>query len=729
MLPTRDSLRARILAVLLQTKRAEVPWRVLLRNTAAVIVPLALGIASGRIRIGLGISVGAIVTMYSDQPGPYRQRLARLLAVSAAGGFAAFIGMLLGGNLAAVLVATVLIGFAGALLVVFGDAAGRVGMAAMILLVITAAHPAGSPSGALQSAALIACGGLLLTLFSIAAWPLQRYGPEREALAAVYRELAALARQRNVDSGAAPALSAGMTALQHTLLGPHRARASIMDSFGVLLELAERIRLELTALTSADPGETIGRLIHGEAATLLDDIGRSIAAGMDIEQITSRSLQELRAAEASVPLTGNASPAIAYDSPAVHEPAANVSEPAQTRTADPASARHFHALCGQLAAAARNAGRASSAGALRTEREDLQLPRAVRPQSPVSILLASLTPRSAAFRHAVRTAICLAIALWVGRLLALSHGYWIPMTVAIVLRADYGATFSYGLLRVAGTVAGLLLTTALLHFLPADPWVRLAVMALFCACFRYFGTVHYGVAVTALTGMVVLLLALAGEPAAPTMVSRLIATVAGSAMALTAYGLWPTREHQQIRPTLVRLLRSYASYVASLAIANGGHARREARNAVRVARANAEAALARLLAEPAASDSHAELAQSLLTNSNRLARTTMTLDAARTTPATERAWQSFQPLLAQGAGALEQIADAVEKSAGPEGVSPRLRALQRDLARELGAANRADGMDGMAAELATLSDRLVDNINTLGHIVARAQAASVSAPG
>src|SRR5579863_6440982 len=142
MQPTRDSLRTRTLAVLLQSKRAEVPWQVLLRSTAAVIVPLALGIATGRISVGLGISVGAIVTMYSDQPGPYRQRLARLLAVSVAGGAAAFLGMALGGQLSILLLAAVIVGFAGALLVVFGDAAGRIGMAAMILLAITGAHPA-----------------------------------------------------------------------------------------------------------------------------------------------------------------------------------------------------------------------------------------------------------------------------------------------------------------------------------------------------------------------------------------------------------------------------------------------------------------------------------------------------------------------------------------------------------------------------------------------------------
>ena len=166
-----------------------------------------------------------------------------------------------------------------------------------------------------------------------------------------------------------------------------------------------------------------------------------------------------------------------------------------------------------------------------------------------------------------------------------------------------------------------------------------------------------------------------------------------------------------------RLLRAYATYVTSLGATHGAHERREARNAARVARANAEAALARLLAEPATPDSPAELAQSLLSNSNRLARTAMTLDAARNTPPL-RPWESLQPLLVQGAGTLEEIATAVAKNAAPTCISPQLRATQRDLARKLSAA----GDGGIDAELATLSDRLADNINTLAHVVARARA-------
>ena len=55
-----------MLKVLLQLKPRDVPVVVALRNTAAVTLPLALGVASGHIGIGLGISAGALNTMVPD---------------------------------------------------------------------------------------------------------------------------------------------------------------------------------------------------------------------------------------------------------------------------------------------------------------------------------------------------------------------------------------------------------------------------------------------------------------------------------------------------------------------------------------------------------------------------------------------------------------------------------------------------------------------------------------
>ena len=675
------SLRQNLVAALLQTKPAQLPWRVLLRNTAAVVLPLVWGIATAHLLPGIAAAVGAVVTMYSDQPGPYRQRLFRLLAVSAAGGLATFLGLTLNHHLPALLVASFAIGFCGALLVVFGDAIARVGMTAMILLVIATDLPAPSLGAALALTAWVTAGGLLLTLFSIAAWPLQRYGPEREALAAVYRELAAMARRGAHDGGAALELTAEMTELQHTLLGPLRAHGAVMDHFGVMLELAERARLELTALELTDPGERLTPLVQQDCAALFEAISAAIEAGADPRQVMRTELDRLQRAERAA---------------AEHE--AELPE---------GPWRHFQALSGQLSAAVRNAERADTQALGRPVQEDLQRPHALRPQSPFAILGANLTPRSAAFRHAVRSAVCFTFALWLARMLPVVHGYWIPMTVAIVLRADFAATFSYGLLRVVGTILGLVLTTALVYVLPLNAWVHLAVLAALCAGFRYFGDVHYGIAVACLTGMVVLLLAFVGERPEPTVVARLIDTIIGSAVSLSVYALWPTWEKGRTRETLADMLRAYATYLTSLA---GGsvHERRDGRQGARVARVNAEASVNRLLAEPATPSALAELAQSLLTNGNRLARTVMTLEAllGHQVPVPEQA--SLEPFLRQSATALAEVAAALSARREPNALPP-IRAAQRRLARELTA----------ATDIVVACDRLVDNINTLAHLTAR----------
>ena len=65
------SLRASVIDTLIKTKRPDVPMRVALRNTAAVILPLAIGLYAGYPQAGIGIAAGALDTMFSDQPGPY----------------------------------------------------------------------------------------------------------------------------------------------------------------------------------------------------------------------------------------------------------------------------------------------------------------------------------------------------------------------------------------------------------------------------------------------------------------------------------------------------------------------------------------------------------------------------------------------------------------------------------------------------------------------------------
>lgn len=686
------SLRAHAIESLTAVKRPDVPWQVVLRNTAAVILPLGIGLATGYTEVGLAIGAGALDTMFSDQPGPYRQRMRQLLLASLAAGLASLCGFLIGGHLLPILIATAACGFFGGLLVVFGTDTARVGMTSMILLVITASTPT-SLVGALSGAALIFSGGLLLTLFSLAAWPWQRYLPERHALATVYAGLAALARQSTHDDAEVPALSEAMTDLQRTLLGRHRAHGRAMEAFGVLLELAERIRLELTAMAELHATPSIHAMFRDDAARVLAAIADALEQAEPPEQ-AARALQTLQATEHAL-LDGR--------------------DHSNSLTA------HIHALSGQLAAAVRNTDWAGSRGELRASAAETRLPQALRSSSAWATLRASLTPRSVAFRHALRMAVCLSAALWISRLLHLPHGYWLPMTAAIVLRPDFAATFNFGLLRVLGTVLGLVLTTALLHITPSEPWAHLALMAVLCMAFRYLATAHYGIAVAALTGTVVILLSFEGVNSGMAVMDRVINTALGCGMALLAYVAWPTWERGRARAALAVMLDAYASYLRALAHPGQRNAHHETRSAARTARTNAQASIDRMRTEPATPPELLALARALFANGNRLARTAMTLEAMIDDLATLPPQAQISYFIEQSADIVQAIATALREQRNIDAL-PDLRAQQRTLMLLLQGAE-----DHAAAELLTrLSDRLVDNVNTLAHVVNRARQESTA---
>ncbi|TLY52697.1 MAG: hypothetical protein E6K53_03520, partial [Gammaproteobacteria bacterium] len=282
------------------------------------------------------------------------------------------------------------------------------------------------------------------------------------------------------------------------------------------------------------------------------------------------------------------------------------------------------ALAGQLRAALRNAEFAGAAGEVLAEEHEARLPAALRPDNPFATLRANLHLQSVAFRHALRCGVCLAIAVGGERALGYPHGFWVPLTTAIVLKPDFAGTFSFGLLRVAGTLAGLVLTTAIVHFAFGNVWAQVALLALLCLGFRMLTTVNYGLGVMMLTGLIVILLSLNGTAPGDTMPQRGVATAIGSVFALFAYAVWPTWE--QLRPALAAMIDSYREYFATLLDGNAT-LRRDARVASRSARTNAQASLDRLRGEPRRDRALIALAEGVFANANRFVRATMALEA------------------------------------------------------------------------------------------------------
>jgi len=299
--------------------------------------------------------------------------------------------------------------------------------------------------------------------------------------------------------------------------------------------------------------------------------------------------------------------------------------------------RQLDALTGQLASAVELAAHTTRTGALEFDRREAAQPWSLRLAGVFAVLRANLVLDSAAFRHALRLAVCVVIADAIARSIGWERAYWAPMTVAIVLKPDFTSTFSRGVLRLAGTFTGLALATALFHAVSPTPIMLALFIVVFMFLMRWAGPANYGVMVTALTALVVLLFASAGVGRGELIAARALFTVSGGAIALAAYRAWPTWERTQVPEALARLLDGYRAYFQAVrdAYVHPGMEREPAfaarldrvRQAGRLARTTLEASVARLRVEPGVGASRLTALQAILANSHRFIHAVMALEA------------------------------------------------------------------------------------------------------
>ncbi len=182
-------------------------------------------------------------------------------------------------------------------------------------------------------------------------------------------------------------------------------------------------------------------------------------------------------------------------------------------------------------------------------------------------VLSHLRLGSPIFRHAVRLALALACSLLVARLLFAhqAHDYWIALTIAVILRPNYGVTRQRIRDRLLGTVAGCVLVAAFLSLNPGMPWL-LAALFLAVALARTFVTTHYRFTAMAGSVLALLLAHLLQENMHFLVQQRLLDTAIGAALAWGFSHVLPRWEYmdapRQLRDLLAGLSR-YAQAVLS----------------------------------------------------------------------------------------------------------------------------------------------------------------------
>ena len=693
---------------LVKFDHSKVQPHIAFRNTIGVVLPLLVGIAMHSPLGGIAVASGAMNVSYSDKPDePYDQRARRMLIATIVTALAVLAGGLISRNDFTAILVTAVWTFVAGMMVAVGTTEGDLGVTTVVMLVIYSAQSL-STERAVNAGLLALGGGLLETLLSLALWPERRYAPERRVLGRLYLELSNIASQPATADGAPPA-STESTAAQDTLSALGQDRSAEGERYRSLLNQAERARLCLL---------TIGRLrrrMHREQENreqteILDRFG----------EVAARILKAIGDSLLGSELPPEAQAWVAELGELTEKMRRSNRESASlfgaALTAD--ALFQMDALAGQLRSVVDLVvGAAPVNGSVATGTAERLA--TLRSTNRLAILRANLHFKSTAFRHAIRLTACLVTGDILGRALDWRRSYWLPMTIVIVLKPDFTATFSRGVLRLAGTFAGLILATALFHFVHPGLYEQALLVGVCMFLMRYVGPANYGIFVSSLSGLIVLLVAMTGVSPNQVIAARGVNTFAGGTLALAAYWLWPTWERKQSGEVLAQMLDAYRAYFRAIADA---YQRRETqpdtemdslRLAARLARSNVEASAARVTAEPGISARRLHLINAILASSHRLIRALMALDAGLSGSDRPPARDDFRTFANDVDLTFYYLSRALRRSENVKSHLPDLREDHRKLLES------GDPLRERYALVNVETDRITNSLNTLSEQVLR----------
>jgi uncharacterized membrane protein YccC len=719
MTATSDSPAPGALLIALSTAlrfdRKAVDLRGAARAAIGIVAALSLGLWLVGDAGAASAAVGALLAGMPSISATRRRPLATMAATTAGLVASTFVGSATAHEALVHLVILTGWAFFGGLLIALGDTGALVGTQATMAFIVFGrfAEPIGTAD---KLAAYVAAGGVLqMLLVAATRWPIA-LAAQRNLIADAYDSL-----QRLAGGGPDhPTIGAGssLDAAEASLISPTLIRRADVGVLRSLVDEGRRMRIELGGLQALRA--QLERRRDGDATELaaLDRVLEAASAlfGAIAAVLLTRvpytgaaALSALGEAESAFD-TGRKDFATAFSD--------HVADPGDVAVAR-AIIDHVDALSGQLRASATLARESLYHAPAPSTRHTRRLAASAsdRLRTELAMVRANLTPRSTAFRHAVRLAIVVLVAELLAAHTPLQRGYWVALTAAIVLRPDFATTMSRGFARLLGTVLGVGLTGVIVaggHLGGVPAVVTIGVLAfLGFSAFR----ASYAVFSALLTGLVVLLINLATPAAHSSLATagdRLLDTVIGGALALVAYSLWPTWAADEALGAVVATVAGERAYLAAVftALCRGGtppeaELRGLARH-LRLTRTNAEAVVARSLAEPHARRINDALASGLLAGLRRLSLTTHVLRTQLLTSDRHVAIPELEPLAAALGEALQQIHDDLQ--GGAPRAFPPLRRLHDELEDRISGRPAAD-------LLLVESDEIVDVIDTLADLV------------
>lgn len=661
-----------------------------------VIAVFAIGLAFSSVANAIALAIGAeLVAVVSRIAAP---RLSIPLAAidAAAMGAATLIGMSTVSTPWLHVTLLALWCFGAGLVVVLGQVPGAIGSQAIIAYVVFGRF-AGSTATALHLAGFVVLGALV----EITALLVLRLPPslrvQRTRLAAACDAVAELARGRATGSAIA-ALSvldeADRALASSSLFG----RTDVRDLRAILDQL-RRVRLELTTIAGLRV-----RLLERIPASV-EDLRASRQAIADVLDELANALRTQRTTTWSSATATLEDGLRRLDE---HE------EPRRDLVVGQYVA-HLAAVAGQLRSMRLLVNDLVAEDGPRTRRVGSPDWQRVDPtdwRAEITLLRDALRTRSPALRHAVRLAVAVPVSVLVASWLSLPRGYWLPFSVALILKPDYSTLLRRGVGRLTGTMIGATLATLVVSLVHPDLAATAVIVAL-CAWAAFATwTASFPLGVAFITALVLVLLSTSLHDPLSTAFDRLLDVSLGGVIAVAAYLAWPTPSRAGVAEAQRDLFHALNDYLGLTMLVVESRpldaaAIVESSRRARVAWARAEAAVGRSIEEPSATRVDPTQGRGLLAVALRILRATHALRTEAEHGARSGASEPVLELAAGYRDALARLAAHFDDSV--PGPSCDLRGRYREAKRRLDA-------DGVTPTIASHLDELVNAINTAAHL-------------
>jgi uncharacterized membrane protein YccC len=375
-------------------------------------------------------------------------------------------------------------------------------------------------------ATVLAVGGGLVQAILIAIWPRRRWRLQRDALTRAYRSLGVDALNLAADPRARVDPAPLIWLRDSFTLTERQARRRPL-AYRAWYGLPQRISVTLTALAAKSPDDPAVGDVLCAAAQVLD-----VVAGRD-RSARQQAMEAMGRVDAAVDAAPTPSAALA------------------------------RRLGNQLREAVGLRFGDVSSGPDKVTRLPRRGSLSAMPVT-VGAITAHLTWGSPILRHAMRLAAAAGLGVAVERFADVPHGYWIPLTVLLVLRPETAHTYTRCVGRVAGNAAGIVLASAV-TVIWHPTGLAAAVLAVLALGITYavagFG---YLAMSAALAAAIVFLIDVTATTSDGVLGDRLIATVIGGSLAILVHVALPDHSLIRLHQRAGELLKTEIDYAATV---------------------------------------------------------------------------------------------------------------------------------------------------------------------